>query len=186
MPIIEKTISAIRPQTKTLLNKGKEYDNLINEILNYDYNSEEEQSFPSIKGLQSKLNMNYTKLKRLIQQIYDDIYELGWKDATAFTLNNVEYEFNIEFNGHYTSFRGFLPVCPRIGEAMQFPFFKPRTDGRDYYYVSNVRHELTDEKQIVVLSLKCGFYNSYEQFHKDKDEFDEDLRWRARIRAGMD
>jgi len=146
------SIRSMRPQAKMLLNKGKEYDVIITEILKDNYYSEDDKKYPSMKELQSKLNLEYSKLKKLIRELYDDISELIWEDTNAVNLSKVEYEFYIECHGEHAIFRGFLPVCPRLGESLTFHFFKPKTRGMDYYYVTGVKHELTDEKQIIAIS----------------------------------
>jgi hypothetical protein len=167
------SIPAMRKQALQLFGKGKPYEELLREILKYDYyDDEHDQHFAGTKELQQKLNLSSSKIKKQLEQIHNDILDEAWKHSEVFNYQKVEYDFYVQGWYNKISFKGYIPVRPTVGESFDMPFLRAMNKGMGHFHVERVQHEFTDEKQIVHVWLKSGNYNSYEQFKKDKDEFE--------------
>jgi hypothetical protein len=169
-------ISAMKRQANFLLNKGKLYEPLLLEILQYDYYSDEDQPFPNGKELQQKLGIKPEAYKKQLEQIYNDLLESAWVSPKQFTFSEVEYIFYAKYFEKSVSFMGHIPIRPVVGEGFHLPFFKSSFHGMDFFYVSKISHEFTDTKQRICVWLECGFYNFYEKFKKEQDEYEEKER----------
>ncbi|MBI4947906.1 MAG: hypothetical protein HY840_16065 [Bacteroidetes bacterium] len=177
------SIPAMRKQALQLFGKGKPYEELLKEILKYDYyDDEKDHHLASNKELQQKLNLTAGKIKKQLEQIHNNILDEAWNHAGLFNYQMVEYDFYVQGWHNRLSFKGHIPVRPTVGESFDMPFLRAVNNGMGNFYVERVQHELTDEKQIVHVWLKSGNYNSYEQFKKDKDEFERHERWLQSIK----
>ena len=142
----------------TLLNKGKDYDKIIQYIIENKFYYNLYQSIP-LKKLSQEMGYPYQTFQKLIHQIYRDTLDY----ETEFRVEIKEVEYQITLDGFkqtaYLILKS-LPIQPRIGEEIQIPFFKTYV-GEEYFYVKNIRHDLYDNQQVVSIHLESGHYNKW-------------------------
>jgi hypothetical protein len=149
-------LTTIGSSLATLLNKGKEYDKIIQYIIDNKFYYNLYQSIP-LKKLSQELGYTYQDFQKLIHQIYKDTLDY----ETEFRVDIKEVEYQITLNGFrhaaYLTLKS-LPVQPRIGEKIQIPFFKTYV-GVEYFYVKSIRHELYDNQQVISIHLEMEDFN---------------------------
>ena len=158
----------------TLLNKGKEYDKILQYILDnkFDYNLY--QSIP-LKKLSKEMGYAYQTFQKMIQQVYRDA--LDFDTEFLVEIKDVEYQITLDdFRQTAYLILKSLPVQPRIGEEIRIPFFRTYV-GEEYSYVKNIRHELYYDQQVICIHLEGGHYNKWWHYRRDeaieKREVDE-------------
>jgi hypothetical protein len=149
-------ITTIGVSLATLLNKGKEYDKIIQYIIDNKFYYNLYQSIP-LKTLSQEIGYPYQTFQKLIHQIYKDALD----NETEFRVDIKEVEYQITLIGFrhtaYLTLKS-LPVQPKIGEKIQIPFFKTFV-GVEYFDVKSIRHELYDNQQIISIHLEMEQFN---------------------------
>lgn len=157
------------------LNLDKDYKDIIEHFLSVDY-SDDETPYPSIQELQAKLGMSYSVLRRKLHQLYEDMAhheDLGVK----FSIKKVEYVFQLEYFENLSNITiDDLPVIPRVGEQIWFPFFRAKV-GTRYFYVRKIDHYFDDSKQSIYITLGSGEYNLFWHLKKDEEYAKGHLSW---------
>jgi hypothetical protein len=140
----------------TLLNKGKEYDKIIQYIIDNKFYYNLYQSIP-LKKLSQEIGYTYHAFQKLIYQIYMDA--LDYESGFRVDIKDVEYQFTLNGFKHtaYLTLKS-LPVQPRIGEKIQIPFFKTYV-GVEYFDVKSIRHEVYDNQQVISIHLEREHFN---------------------------
>ena len=158
-------ITTMGVSLSTLLNKGKDYDKIIQYIIDNKFYYNLYQSIP-LKKLSQEIGYPYQTFQKLVHQIYRDALD----NETEFRveINEVEYQITLDGFRHtaYLTMTS-LPIVPRIGEEIQVPFFKTYV-GEEYFYVKSIRHDLYDNQQVVSIHLEGGHYNKW--WHQRRDE----------------
>lgn len=157
------------------LNLDKDYKDIIEHFISIEY-SDDETPYPSIQELQAKLGITYSVLRRKLNQLYKDMAnheDLG----VVFSIKKVEYVFRLEYfdNLAYITI-DYLPVIPRIGEQIWFPFFKEKV-GTNYFYVRKIDHYFEDTKQSINITLGYGEYNLFWHLKKDEEYKKRHVSW---------
>jgi hypothetical protein len=179
-------IQAMRKQAMTFLNIDKPYNKLLEIILTKNYYDENEDHSFSGKELQSLTGLSQQKIKIFLEQIHHDIFDKAFDDTQLFNFQNVIYDFYVKGWKKSITFKGFIPVLPRIGDYCEFPFLKAINQGMNRFYVSNIQHQFTDTTQYIVLWLDSGIYNSYTKFKEDKDNFERHEQWLKTLKNKSD
>lgn len=142
----------------TLLNQGKDYDNIIRYIIDNKFYYNLYQSIP-LKKLSKDMGYSYQLFQKLVHQLYKDALDT----ETVFRVDIPDVEYQVTLDGYrktaYLTMKSF-PVVPRIGEEVQVPFFKTYV-GEEFFYVKSIRHDLYDNQQVVSIHLEGGHYNKY-------------------------
>ena len=172
---IIRDITSMQKFLPGFLNLEKDYKDLLEHFISIDY-SNDETPYPSIKELQTKLGITYSVLRRKLYQLYEDLADhenLG----VAFSIKKVEYVFCLEYfdNREYITIDE-LPVIPRVGEQIWFPFFKAMV-GTEYFYVRKIDHYFDDTKQSITIRLGSGEYNLFWHLKKDEEYEKGNVSW---------
>lgn len=143
------------------------YDDLVKFFLDLDFQSSG-TPYPSIKELQDKLGINYSAIRKKLNLLYEDMSkheQLG----IEYGIINVEYVFYLEYfdNKEYITINQ-IPVLPRVGEQIWFPFFREKV-GSDYFHVKRIDHYFSDSLQSILITLSSGSYNLFWHLKKDED-----------------
>lgn len=149
----------------TLLNKGKDYDNIIRYIIDNKFYYNLYQSIP-LKKLAKDMGYPYQTFQKLVQQLYKDALD----NETVFRVDIKEVEYQITLDGFkHTAYltMNSLPIVPRIGEEVQVPFFKTYV-GEEFFYVKSIRHDIYDKQQVVSIHLEGGHYNKWWHYKRDE------------------
>jgi hypothetical protein len=166
-------IGSMRTYALNFLDKGKEYDHLLNYLLKGDFYKDDYQERPKIQDIIKELGLSYSKFKRQLGLIYEDITS---DCETPFEFKEVEYCLGLSHYNYRLGEKKYkamtikaLPFIPRVGETIEIPFFHELLD-TTYFYVDQIYHEFFDTKLRIYLSLKGGHYNSWWQLRKDEAE----------------
>lgn len=155
-------------RAKKLLGRNARYERLLQYLINLNYPETEECHVPSLKVIATDLDIKYDHVRKEIAMIYHDLNLNFEQPSIPFEFNQILYEFTLK---GYRNAIGIqvthLPVLPRVGENIEFPFFKAYLDTRSFY-VESIHHEFRDNKQIICIGLKDGYYNLYWHIRKDK------------------
>ena len=154
-------------------NLGKDYNDLVDYFVETDF-SDEGTPYPSIKELQARLGVKYATLRRRLNQLYEDL-TVHESLGIDFSIPKVEYVFHLRYFDKRAYFTiNNLPVIPRVGEEIWFPFLRERV-GTDFFHVSSINHYFDDTKQSINFSLSSGSYNLFWQMKKDEAYEKEDI-----------
>ncbi len=161
-------ISSMRSIATQLLGKGKDYEQLLETILSKNSYYKEYYLPPSLKELQEETGLKYPVIRKCLNNIYTDLLmhdEIG----IDFSIKEVEYVFDIKRYSKYTSFVvKNIPVLPRVGDEVYFPFLKAKV-GTSSFYVHSIDHSFDDTKQSIGISLRVGSYNKFLEMRKDEE-----------------
>lgn len=194
-------ISAMRERSKTLLNQGKEYDQLLRYLISLNYFYDEEVRLPSIREISEATGIEYSKVRKYIRQIYVDLVLRHYVNEdefnASFSFGSVRYTVSISGrDGRYMYMEvDELPVIPRVGENVEIPYFKAYLDDRNFH-VKSIEHRLNDRGQEIHISVRPGRFNIYFDYLKEKayekgdlsihDYFDlDDWAISGKLRIGM-
>lgn len=159
----------------SLLNKGKNYDPIILELLKCDYLSED-RHFPSPKELHQKTNITYDKIRKQLREIYDDALAVISSPDTVLCPGDKLCEIYIHWYHKHITIYAKLAQHPQIGEHMEIPLLRPYFK-IDTFYVQKVSHSIKNDDQYHSIWLAPGFFNLYEFWQKDKAKFEDRYDW---------
>lgn len=169
----------MRNFARKLIGKGKDYDDLLEFLLMNDYYYDEDLLFPKMKDIQEQLNIPYTKLRKQLLKIYNELIEASYEDG--FNFKELEYFFSMSYLDEYISFSiKNLPVTPRVGENIEIPFFKEKLGTRNFY-VESIQHELGDGKQCIHVRLKNGRYNRFWDIRKGEADLKREFTFKEQL-----
>jgi len=150
------SLSVARPGLAKLQGKGKPYDPLIEVILTIG----PDDKTPASKTLQEQLGITAGKLRKWLEDLHQDFIEAISADADVLQYTNVEHMLHVRGQRENVSFLCRLPIVPRIGEGIELWFLMGET-GEGAYYVEDVRYELSDDKMLVSVSVRPGYFDAY-------------------------
>lgn len=154
--------------SQRLIGIGKPYESLLLAILAIKRVGNEK--FPTDKTMIQELGIKPHFFRKWLNQIYNDLLELlGDEHKPQLVINEVEHHLSWHHRDKGFYFVTRLLITPNIGDSINMNFFKP-IDNFPVYYVDRVSHEIMEDKQVIRLDLKTGFYNSYVKFHEDQEE----------------
>lgn len=157
---------SVKPQIVNEFNNNERYEQLINFLNAKDYYNDEDLPYPTLKQIEKETGLKSYHIRKQLQEIYDKLfdYEYDYK----FDFKQTELIINVEYFKRYASFKCKpLKILPRIGENITLHFLKAKV-GTEHFYVQDITHRFENEKQIIVMSLKDGWYNSYWYYRKHK------------------
>lgn len=162
-----RDISSLGWALSPLLEKGKDYNSLLSYIIqqNWFFNDNEDTHLPSIKELVKDTGIPYTKIKKFLNQIFED-FQQDWSLCPSFT--ETEYQFSIKSWEKTMYFRvKSLPVIPRVGEHIRIPYFSAYLKF-EHFHVSKITHEFENGKIIIKIHCKEGDYNLFWHYRLDE------------------
>jgi len=152
--VILSDITCMRTSLKSLLNKGKGYDGVINYIIDNDLEYNHYSPTP-LKKLANKIGITSEVLRKQIHQIYKEILD----EDTEFFIDITEVKYEITLRGWkktaYFTVKS-LPVKPQIGENLYIPFFSEYV-GSEYFKVKDIRHRFYNNQQIISIDTEKAF-----------------------------
>lgn len=101
-----------KPALVRMKGKGKAYDALVDILLAVG----EEDPYPASKALQQQLGLSAGRLKKLIDELYEDFTEGISQDATLLRFPVAVHHFYVKGYEGSVVFNCQLPVTPRVGE----------------------------------------------------------------------
>lgn len=149
-------LSRVKPAMLKMQQTGKDYLPLIKVMLGLD----PETKTPTGKAIQQQLGISPTVYRRWLDSLYMDFLDLIAADADVLQFRDVEHIFYTGGKGSSAEVRCRLAVTPRVGEAVDL-FFVSAYAGEGAFYVSNVTHEYLQDKILVHITLRPGYYDEY-------------------------
>lgn len=157
----------IGDQLKEHFKDRKEYQSIIEFILAEDYLNEDLNiPYPKLKDAEVATGLKSHALRKLLLKMHSEIFTYERKLNLSF--KNVIYHFYISYFDYRCQFTvDYLTHLPRIGDSMSLPFVSALIP-LNYFYVEDIKHELENNTQIVVITLKVGRFNEYFRYMKDR------------------
>ncbi len=156
----------IKIQIKEIYKDYEKYKQLIEFMLSKDF-LDYDEPIPSLKQIGIELNLKPHTLRKLIHDLYKDIFDVEKNNFLDFS--NTEIYFDLSY---FENDRGYfqcknLKHLPRVGENITIPFLKAQV-GTDYFYVERIRHTFDENIQRIDITLKSGFFNKYFHYQKHR------------------
>jgi hypothetical protein len=156
----------IKTQVNKLLSNEAKYKSLITFMMSENF-LESNEPLPSLKSIELFLNLKSYKLRKLIIDLYNEIFGEELKYTLRFPKLEVYFDLAY-FEGQKGCFKcDKLAFIPRVGENITISFLKAKV-GTDWFYVDSVRHDFERNVQRIEISLKSGSYNRYLHYEKYK------------------
>lgn len=157
----------IGDQLKELFKDKKEYQSIIEFILAEDYLNEDLNiPYPKLKDAEVATGLKLHILRKLLLKMHSEIFTYERKLNLSF--KKVLYHFYISYFDHSCQFTvDYLTHLPRIGDSISLPFVSALIP-INYFYVDDIKHELENNTQIVIITLKVGSFNEYFRYMKDR------------------
>ncbi|MEI6886298.1 MAG: hypothetical protein WCO02_17545 [Bacteroidota bacterium] len=144
----------MRTSLKSLLNKGKGYDRVINYIIENELEYNHYLPTP-LKKLANEIGITSEGLRKQIHQIYKDILD----EDTEFYIDITEVQYRFTLRGYkntaYFTVKS-LPVKPQIGENIHIPYFSEYV-GSEYFQVKDVKYRFYNNQQIISIDTEKAF-----------------------------
>jgi hypothetical protein len=154
-------------QLKELFKGRKEYQSIIEFILAEDYLNEDLNiPYPKLKEAEVATGLKSYTLRKVLLKMHSEIFTYERKLNLSF--KNVLYHVYINYFDYRCQFTvDYLTHLPRIGDSMSVPFVSALIP-INYFYVDDIKHELENNTQIVIITLKVGRFNEYFRYMKDR------------------
>jgi len=146
--------------TRKLLDNGKKYNVLLNEILKLPP-FPDERPYPTPTELQGKAKIGRTLFKKYLSEIYDDFISLIQNPKTYWQMEEIYCIFHLTHPNQPTWFMARVPCIPRVGDNVELDFMKPYF-GVSLFGVQEVRHSFGYNHQVVEVFLSRNAYSKYE------------------------
>jgi hypothetical protein len=157
-----------------LLDRGKEYDQLLQTLLKLNYFKDENYNSITLKDVSQQTGLKYTTIRKYLHFIYNDLLNHD-ENHLDFSVHKVEYNFLMHHFDEYAYLTvNYLPVQPKVGEQVNIDFFNAKV-GTTSFYVESIHHRMTDEVQIIDIVLHPGLFNNYWQLRKDEAFFKREI-----------
>jgi hypothetical protein len=156
---------------KLLIGRSKPYDSFLEKMISSNFLLTDE-NLPSVKHISQQFNFQYPVVAKWIKTIYEDIFILNNEEANLF-YKNEELPFNLIFKyfDQYCYFTTSLRLLPRIGDAFEFFFIKAKV-GTYRFYVTDIEHQLNENRHEISVYLNGSIYNPYFELLKKRALFE--------------
>ncbi len=198
-PLIIFNLVSLKSQFQFITNV--KYQGILKELSDYEiYPNSDNEHLPDHIQLAKKLSFNQAKmnkiLKDLLNKIIDDFsdHPLVVKDVVHI-LHISPYIEPDERNEAWVqnsweraiSIPVVLPFTPRIGDSVEIPFMRmsysfSTDDKYNYGIVHDIRHSIRGTIQEIDIQI-YPHKNIYYKWETMKNEYEDDKRWKARLRA---
>ena len=153
-------------QVQDHFKENDKYDMLIKFLSEKDYYNDDNLSIPNLTEISKQTGIKSYILRQQLKQIYEQFFD--FENGRVLIFKKTEIWFSLDYLKRYAGFAcSELTHLPRIGEQITIPFLKAKM-GFDYFYVKNIRHELSGITHYIDIDLKGGFYNRHYQFRFDE------------------
>lgn len=155
---------------RRLVEQNAEWQPLAKVLLAVDSDA----GVPTGKRLQQDLCLSPSKYRRWLDALYAAYLHLLESDADAVVFKQVEHQLILTGRRASQTFSCRLPITPRVGEQLQLDFLRAVT-GEYMFYVQSIIHDFTDGHYTVLIYLKDGYYNGYQQQLRERARFEETI-----------
>ena len=154
-------------QLKEFFKDREEYLPIIEYINAENYLDEKLQiPYPKMKDIETATGLKTHILRKFLLQMHSEIFTYERKLNLSF--KNIIYHFYISYFDYQCQFSvDYLTHLPRIGDSMSLPFVSALIP-INYFYVQDIKHELENNTQIIIITLKVGSHSEYYSYMKDR------------------
>lgn len=149
-------LARVKPALMKMQQGGKDYAPLIGVILEI----ESEGKTPTGKAIQQRLGISALVYRRWLDALYADFVALIATDARALQFTDVEHVLYLEGQGEGIEVKCRLAVTPRVGEEVELRFLSAFANDSTFY-VTHITHEYVQNKAVVHIALRAGYYDAY-------------------------
>jgi hypothetical protein len=198
-PLIIFNLVSLKSQFQFITEE--KYQCVLKELSDYEiYPNSDNEHLPDHIQLAKKLDLNQAKMNKILKDLHNKViydfhdHPLVVKDVVHI-LHISPYIEPEERNEPWVqnaweraiSIPVVLPVTPRIGDYVEIPFMKisysfSTDDKYNYGFVHDVRHTFRGTTQEIDIQI-YPHKNIYYKWEKMKNEYEDDKRWRARLRS---
>jgi len=167
-----------------LLNRKKEYDLFLADAIGMDELFEEGRRF-YVKEVAKKLGISTAKIRRYLEQIYDDIIEFLQKEDRAPIVpgkTNCSISLKDRYNKYFYIENIHLNIIPREGEIIDIPFLFPYFRNI-YLEVYKIYHRIDYDVHEIHLELRrklnrfVRLKEDEKDYENNKNYYDEEMKW---------
>lgn len=151
--------------SKTMLGKGKSYERLLIFIL--EDAEDPDKPLPTLKAMAAALGWTMSHLRKELETLYVDLTDSLREGEEPLRFVKTETVFHIEAFGHHQTISVDLGFIPREGEEVEIPFFKAKLQ-ITLFHVTKVFHQFSDNKHVIMVSLKGGSHDRYLVWKRDQ------------------
>lgn len=157
----------INSQLKDLFKDRKEYQPIIEFLSDKDYLDEDlDIPFPRMIDIEQATGLKSHIVRKILLKMHSEIFTYDRKLNLAF--KKVLYHFYIRYFDYGCQFTvNHLTHLPRVGDSMSLPFVSA-TIPINYFFVEDIKHELENDTQVIIITLKVGSFNEYFRYMKDR------------------
>ena len=162
--------------TETLIGLNKSYELFLIKLRDRNYFQDNKEK-TTIKWMSAQLGFEITKVTKWIKLIYEDILELNYYEPEKFQSFGTMHTLHFRHYDNSELLNVWLQHTPRVFERFECYFMKAKV-GTDYFWVSEVNHEIHNGTQTIHLTLKGGFCNLYREQLLSRALFERTLGFR--------
>ena len=154
---ILSSLSSCKTTIVKLKNTDKEYNALIDEIVNYTG-----EYIKDTKWIQEKLGIKPDKLMKLKIALYNDFLKFVKDESAIMAFQTTRVCFIIDIRKSYQqnffSFYCRVPSLPTVGAQIDFPFLLARLKSVNDLYVHGLSYEFNNNEMEVTVEVRDGYY----------------------------
>jgi hypothetical protein len=155
--------------TKLLEGNDKKYQPLLTYMLKHDLFKDDEKI--KLKDIAAKAKADYSKMPKLLTEMYNDIFELNDTQSHLFKNEGVKHNFHFRYFDNHAYFTLWLKATPRIHEKVSCYFMKAKV-GVETYWVKDIYHQLNEDELTIDVWLNGGSLNRYFEMLVDRADFE--------------
>ncbi|MFV8373041.1 hypothetical protein [Flavobacterium sp. LB2P74] len=157
----------INSQLKDLFRDRKEYQPIIEFLSDKDYLDDDlDIPFPRMKDIEEATGLKSHILRKILLKMHSEIFTYDRK--LNLTFKKVLYHFFISYFDYSCQFTvDCLTHLPRVGDNISLPIISASIP-INYFFVEDIKHELENDTQVIIITLKVGSYSEYFRYMKDR------------------
>jgi hypothetical protein len=157
----------IKEQVLRAYMRESKYKVILDFIYAKDYLNDDNLSIPTMKEMANSTGIKYPKLRKLIKELYDRIFDNDELDF-KFEFGKIEVIFFFHYFENYAQIKfKKLTYLPKVGDQIDFSFVNAKV-GTSMFYVNRIEHTFGDNTQKIYITLRPGYYNSYLHYRRQK------------------
>ena len=185
-PTARKLVFSLSSEYKwleLLKNNGKEYEPILDYLIDLGKRYEQDIDIDNCKKYQSKTistitGINSLKIKKLLEDIYNDIFKMNYSNPELFK-NDGKYLYDLCFSNlsYFSHFYVWFSVMLNPFNSFDFSFINAKVDNSTFW-VHSVNHYHEYGKRVVRAYLYGGYSNKYRELLFEKARFMKDISYK--------
>ena len=155
-----------------LKDSNKNYNPLIDFLQDFSRNLNSETELPQIKLIASKLKIQSAKVTKLLQSMYNDIWDLNNESPELFKVEN-RYRYDFSFYDNHLDRQWFTLWLPNnlvVGNGFYWHFLEGKFS-TSAFYIYEINHKYKNGELTARVICKSSQYNKYKTLLYEKAAF---------------